>query len=124
MVRHAGRWHMLYSAISRAEDGAVQRVGLATSEDLVSWVREGLVLEADPRWYEVRRSGPRGPGWSDAWVHWRDPWVHPDPDGDGFHMLLCARAAEGPLDARGVIGHAVLARPAGVGGQAAAVGAG
>jgi beta-fructofuranosidase len=68
VVRHAGRWHLFYTGISRAEDGAVQRVGLATSDDLVSWVREGVVVEADPRWYEVRTSGPREPGWRDAWV--------------------------------------------------------
>ena len=37
---------------------------------------------------------------------WRDPWVMPDPEGDGFHALITARARQGPDDARGVIGHA------------------
>ena len=37
----------------------------------------------------------------------RDPWVFPDPDGDGWHMLLTARATHGPHAGRGVVGHAV-----------------
>ena len=37
---------------------------------------------------------------------WRDPWVFADPDGDGWHMLVTARAREGELDNRGVLGHA------------------
>ena len=37
---------------------------------------------------------------------WRDPWVLADPDGDGWHMLVTARACDGPADQRGVIGHA------------------
>jgi beta-fructofuranosidase len=90
VLRHDGLWHMFYSGISHAEDGSVQRVGLATSQDLMRWERQGLLLEADPRWYE-RES-------------WRDPWV--EPDGDGFQMLICARVNEGPADSRGVIGQA------------------
>ncbi|MEP6563342.1 MAG: glycosyl hydrolase family 32, partial [Nakamurella sp.] len=38
--------------------------------------------------------------------HWRDPWVFPDPDGNGWHMLITARANTGPVDDRGIIGHA------------------
>ena len=92
---------MLYSGISRAEDGAVQRIGRATSDDLVHWERHGAVLEADPRWYETL--GPDAPGEEE---HWRDPWVFQDPATGRFHALLCARAATGPPDGRGVIGHA------------------
>jgi beta-fructofuranosidase len=101
VMRHGRRWHMLYSGISRAEDGAVQRIGRATSDDLVHWERHGAVLEADPRWYETR--GPDAP---EAEEHWRDPWVFQDPATGRFHALLCARAATGPPDGRGVIGHA------------------
>jgi beta-fructofuranosidase len=41
---------------------------------------------------------------------WRDPYVYPDPAGDGWHMLICATARperRGVRTAgRGVIGHA------------------
>ena len=50
-----GRWHMLYTGVSRAENGRVQRIGLATSTDLVNWEKHPAnpLIEADPRWYEV-----------------------------------------------------------------------
>jgi beta-fructofuranosidase len=96
-LRH--RWHMLCSGISRAEDDAVQRIGRATSADLVTWERHGAILEADPRWYETVGAGA-------AEEHWRDPWAFRDPATGRFHVLVCARAATGPADGRGVIGHA------------------
>jgi beta-fructofuranosidase len=96
-----GTWHMFYTGAGSAENGLVQRIGLATSTDLTTWHRHpGPVLEADPRWYE--RLGDST--WPDQ--AWRDPWVFPDPDGDGWHMLITARANDGPVDDRGVLGHA------------------
>jgi beta-fructofuranosidase len=99
VIRHAGRWHMFTSGISRAEDGAVQRIGRATSDDLVRWERQATLVEADARWYETL-----GPDVVEE--HWRDPWVFRDPATGRFHMLVCARANTGPPDGRGVIGHA------------------
>ncbi len=96
------RWYLFYTGVGRAEDGLVQRIGLAVSDDLVTWHRHGdaPLLEADPTWYELLDR--------DMWYEqaWRDPWVFPDPDGDGWHMLVTARANRGPADARGVVGHA------------------
>lgn len=95
-----GTWRMFYTGISRAHGARVQRVGTATSEDLLTWQRRDLPpVEPDPRWYEA-------PGDPDALdPAWRDPWVLADPDGGGWHMLLTARAATGDPE-RGVIGHA------------------
>lgn len=96
------RWYMFYTGVSRAERGLVQRIGLAVSEDLMTWERHGTdpVAEADPTWYE--RLDPA------AWYEeaWRDPWVFADPDGRGWHMLITARANGGPAQGRGVVGHA------------------
>ncbi|MFF5215871.1 glycosyl hydrolase family 32 [Micromonospora sp. NPDC000442] len=96
------RWYLFYTGVGRAEDGLVQRIGLAVSDDLVSWHRHGdtPLLEADPTWYELLDR--------EVWYEqaWRDPWVFPDPDGDGWHMLITARTNQGPGDARGVVGHA------------------
>jgi beta-fructofuranosidase len=97
VLEHDGRWLMAYTGVSRAEAGLVQRIGLASSEDLVSWTKHGMVCEADARWYEKA-------GASVAEESWRDPWLV--LDSGCFHMLTTARAGHGPIDARGVIGHA------------------
>jgi beta-fructofuranosidase len=105
-----GRWHLFYTGLSQADEGIVQRIGSAVSRDLTTWTRsaDGPLLESDPRWYERET--------------WRDPFVMRDPGGDGWHLLITARA-----DGGGVIGHArsadleawevlePLTRPAGFG---------
>jgi beta-fructofuranosidase len=96
-----GRWHLFYTGLSHAEHGLVQRIGVAISDDLLTWQRsDGLLLESDPRWYEKLDR--------DAWFEevWRDPYVFADPDGDGWHMIITARVPQGRAIARGVIGHA------------------
>ena len=87
IVRRQGRWHLFYSGIAAAEDGRVQRIGLATSGDLVRWDRHGLLLEADTRWYDRE--------------HWRDPWVEWDPERRRWDMLVCATSG-----GRGIVAHA------------------
>jgi beta-fructofuranosidase len=96
-----GPWHLFYTGIGSAEQGRKQRIGLATSTDLTHWDKQPAVaFESDPRWYEQLTGRSR---YDEAW---RDPWILPDPAGDGWHMLLTARSSHGPLDQRGVIGHA------------------
>ncbi|WP_026924319.1 glycosyl hydrolase family 32 [Glycomyces arizonensis] len=98
-----GRWRLFYTGVSRAEEGRVQRIGSAVSDDLVTWRRlPGPLVEADERHYE--KFGPDS-GWFDEAC--RDPWVFPDPGGEGWRMLFTARVA-GPEPARerGVVGHA------------------
>jgi beta-fructofuranosidase len=94
-------WRLFYTGLSHADRGFVQRIGVAHSDDLVTWRRaDQPVLEADARWYETLDLD----AWSDE--VWRDPYVFLDPDGDGWHMLVTARVPHGnPMD-RGVIGHA------------------
>jgi beta-fructofuranosidase len=87
VVRHDGGWHLFYSGIARAEAGRVQRIGLATSDDLIAWERRGLVLEADTRWYDRQ--------------HWRDPWVEWDRERERWDMFICATQ-----DGRGIVAHA------------------
>lgn len=102
VIRHAGLWYMLYTGTSHAEDGLVQRIGLATSPDLVCWDKHPAnpLIEADPRWYETLDL--------DVWHDqaWRDPYVFLHADRGDFHALITARVNEGPADGRGVIGHA------------------
>jgi beta-fructofuranosidase len=97
----AGRWHLFYTGLSRAEDGMVQRIGVATSSDLTTWVKAGpdALVAADSRWYHRWSPG------SDAEA-WRDPWVLRDPDGNGWHMLVTATAVDAEPGDGGVLGHA------------------
>ena len=102
IIRHEGLWYMFYTGAARAEDGLVQRIGFATSADLITWQKYGgnPVLTADPRWYELLDT--------DLWHDqaWRDPWLFRHPQTGEFHALITARANQGPADERGVIGHA------------------
>jgi beta-fructofuranosidase len=91
---------MFYTGASHRDDGLVQRIGAASSLDLISWTKHphNPLVEADPRWYEMLNL--------DLWHDqaWRDPWVYPVES--GYEMLVTARANEGPALGRGVIGRA------------------
>jgi beta-fructofuranosidase len=102
VISRDGRWYMLYTGISRADRGLIQRIGLAVSDDLITWHKHpgNPVLEADGRWYELLDLNT----WRDQ--SWRDPWLYHDPGDGAFHVLITARAAAGAPDGRGVIGHA------------------
>lgn len=110
VVRHPdGPWRMFYTGatVDPVTELVVQTIGCATSPDLTTWTKDpGPVLRADPRWYELAEDGH----WHDE--AFRDPWVVADPGGEGWHMLITARSADGPPGApddtvdRGVVGHA------------------
>jgi beta-fructofuranosidase len=100
-----GVWRMFYTGTTERDGALIQSIGIATSTDLITWHKAPAnpVLTADPRWYE--RHG------DSTWIDeaWRDPWVFADPGGDGWHMLITARANHGPVPERGVVGHACSA---------------
>jgi beta-fructofuranosidase len=100
----AGLWWMFYTGSSRHnQNGLVQSIGAATSPDLLTWTKLGseALVSADGRWYEKLGSSD----WPDE--AWRDPWVFKLPNDSRWHMLITARSNQGPLQGRGVIGHAV-----------------
>jgi beta-fructofuranosidase len=101
-IAHGGGWSMLYTGISRSEGGLVQRIGLATSTDLLHWEKhpDNPVLEADPRFYEQLDQGR----WRDQ--SWRDPWLFRHGDDGYVHALITARSPCGPPDGAGVVAHA------------------
>lgn len=94
-------YYLFYTGVNKKEKGLVQRIGLATSKDLIHWEKhpENPIIEADPQWYELLDL--------DAWHDhaWRDPWVF-DYGGE-FNVYLTARVNSGVPDGRGVIAHAV-----------------
>ncbi|HEX2037604.1 MAG TPA: hypothetical protein VHS99_25790 [Chloroflexota bacterium] len=94
VVPHEGRYYMFYGA---APDH-IDRVGVATSTDLLHWERHpgSPIAQPDPRWYEHDHTTcPIGN------VAWRDPCIR--RDGDGWVMYLTARLKEGPTGGRGTI---------------------
>jgi beta-fructofuranosidase len=99
-----GIWRMYYTALSTQPGHGVrdQRIGLAESRDLATWRRVGdrPLVAPDPHWY---RTLDEGTAWSETW---RDPFVFRDPVGDGWHMLITARAAGAPRLRDGVLAHA------------------
>lgn len=103
IIRHDGIWYMFYTGTRKQENGLVQRIGFATSPNLISWTKNAAnpVIEADPTWYELLGQS----NWHDQ--AWRDPWIFRHPITGRFHALITARVNYGPADERGVIGHAV-----------------
>ena len=102
VIKVDGLWHMLYTGVSSAEQGLVQRIGLATSEDLIQWRKHpgNPVLEADPRWYEMLDLSR----WRDQ--SWRDPWLFRTGTDEFIHALITARSPNAPADGAGVVAHA------------------
>jgi len=98
IIQYKGLWHLFYTGASKSEKGLIQRVGVATSADLITWEKQGdrPVLEADPRWYELLDLQM----WHDQ--AWRDPWVF-ELNGR-FHAFVTARSNQGHKSGRGVIG--------------------
>ena len=95
----SGLWWMFYTGTSREDGGDIQRVGAATSKDLITWEKlPGPFTEADPELYEKLDY--------DLWHDeaWRDPWVFKHDD--LWHMIVTARGLTGDKYGRGVAGHA------------------
>ncbi|MGD2177218.1 MAG: glycosyl hydrolase family 32 [Anaerolineae bacterium] len=102
VIQHKGIWHLFYTGGKRSEKGLIQRIGLATSTDLIHWKKHpgNPLIVADPRWYELLDLEL----WHDQ--AWRDPWVFQHPGKGDFHAFITARVNHGPPGGRGVIAHA------------------
>ena len=102
IIKCKDTWYLLYTGIKKLESGLIQRIGQATSDDLLHWTKhpDNPVLCADPKWYELFDPTL----WHDQ--AWRDPWVFCHPQTGYFHALITARCAIGHPSGRGVIAHA------------------
>lgn len=99
IIQHNGVWYLFYTGTSLADEGFIQRVGLATSTDLLTWQRyaSSPLIEADGRYYEQLDRTL----WHDQ--AWRDPYVIKHPTDGNFYAYITARANTGPADGRAVI---------------------
>jgi len=112
VVRDGERWRMFYTAVSTAGHHVYdQRVGSAVSDDLHHWERVSSepAVRVDGRWYKNLATAPaptQGPDLEGSSETWRDPLVFADPGGDGWHLLLSARARGADRHDDGVVAHA------------------
>ncbi|MDZ7800389.1 MAG: hypothetical protein U5K81_06305 [Trueperaceae bacterium] len=93
----AGGFRMLYTGLARDEEGRVQRIGLARSDDLMHWRKVeggGFPLALDHPAYECELE-PRG------WTSFRDPYLIQTEH--GTEILASARVAHGPPLRRGCV---------------------
>jgi beta-fructofuranosidase len=92
---------MFYTGTSREDGRDIQRVGAATSKDLISWnkVSKEALLDAGNDHYELLDYNK----WHDQ--AFRDPWVFRHSD-NLWHMFVTARATHGEKFSRGVVAHA------------------
>jgi len=98
LCKNDGTYYMFYGA----KRDAVQRIGIAISEDLLAWRKiPRHVLEPQGEWYETSVVDS-----SISSVAWRDPCIVRTDEGD-FHMFFCARSRTGNWAGRGAIGHAI-----------------
>lgn len=100
VVQREDLYYMFYTSSRKNEKGKIQRIGLATSSDLINWERhsDNPLIEADSEWYEKYGD----PGVSEE--AWRDPYIVHDQDNDQYYAFICARVNYGPMDGRGAIG--------------------
>lgn len=95
---------MFYTGLKREHQGAIQRIGKATSTDLIHWKKseDFIPLSSQAPYYESleNNNNPR------EWLSFRDPFLF--KDGNKTHMLICARQPEGFVSRRGCIGLATL----------------
>jgi beta-fructofuranosidase len=112
VVADENKWRLFYTAISRKGHHIYdQRIGSAISDDMHNWTRvsDSPAVLPDSRWYKtlaVKPSPTEGPDVEHSSETWRDPLVFADPDGDGWHMLVCARDTHAAQNDDGVIAHA------------------
>lgn len=100
---HENSFRMYYTGLRRKHRGVIQKIGLAESEDLLSWTKKKslqLPLQSGGPHYESVENNPRG------WLSFRDPFHFVDQGEE--YLLICARASFGPTSRRGCVGLAKL----------------
>ncbi len=62
VMQHAGLWYLFYTGSRRSENGLIQRIGLATSTDLMRWTEAAREPAHDAGPALVRTAGPQACG--------------------------------------------------------------
>lgn len=91
-------WRMFYTGLCMGENGRVQRVGLARSDDLYTWHKDKsgkYPLEIPGDYYEHNLEEGR------HWISFRDPFCFQE-DGK-IYLLAASRINKGPVIRRGCV---------------------
>ena len=94
-----GYFRMYYTGLARKDRGKVQKIGVATSTDLLHWTKLNkyrLPLHSAGPYYEDINNNPR------EWLSFRDPFRF-EHQGN-IYLLMCARSHFGPESRRGCVG--------------------
>lgn len=100
---HTDEFLLFYTGVHKSNEGLVQAIGIATSKDLVDWIKygSGPVVQADPSHYACQENGSRD-------TDFRDPWVFYDERDSKWHMLITATSlTDSNITSRGIVGHAI-----------------
>jgi beta-fructofuranosidase len=106
VIESNDKYYMFYTGLDIKGPGQQQAIGVAVSDDLITWVRHprNPILTADPRWYERAIPDEATYQRKDNKRLWfRDPWVIRDPATGRFGMAVGARAQDAHPDLRGCI---------------------
>lgn len=92
-------FEMYYTGLRLKDHGINQKIGKATSKDLIDWEKTPsteLLVESKGPHYEDLDNNPR------EWLSFRDPYkfVYNNEN----YLLICARASYGPTSRRGCVG--------------------
>jgi hypothetical protein len=92
-LTHEGRYYLFYGAMV----DRVQRIGLAVSDDLLTWEKlNDPILEPAGSWYE--HDPKQAINYETAW---RDPYIFRYEPDNCFYALICARVADTETDVGG-----------------------
>lgn len=94
-----GKFEMYYTGLQRRDRGVISKVGLAISDDLITWKKikkDNYPIEPKGVFYEASNSNPR------KWLSFRDPFRFEYKD--DVYLLICARTVQGPVSRRGCVG--------------------
>lgn len=103
VTKNLDKYVMYYTGLRRSDRGVTQKIGRATSKDLIHWTKNNvgdLPIESLGPHYENLSNNPR------EWLSVRDPFRF-DYKKDRY-LLICARTASGPTSRRGCVGLAKL----------------
>lgn len=106
IIEKAGRYYMFYTArcfedqfvLTTHERRQPQNIGVAQSDDLITWQRTPASKEKP-----IIPNPGLGSGFDG--VSWRDPYVIKDVNGQ-FYTFICACPSDAPTDAGGAVAYA------------------